>query len=90
MHTCDKLMIAITCIYTLQTHAIALPAGCVPVEHAQGVYCALRKAQDCLRLSTELHLLHLVVPHELAHAIQPNWFVFFQNVRVCVHTYEVH
>jgi len=54
--------------------------GCLPVEQAHVIYQDLVRAQQCLVLSTDLHLLHISTPPDLTSTITPNWMVYFETV----------
>lgn len=56
-------------------------SGCLDVSLASTVYNELYNAQKNLILTTDLHLLTLVVPIDLINSITPNWVVFFNKVR---------
>lgn len=54
--------------------------GCIPVECAHLIHKDLLKSQQCLVLTTDLHLLFLTVSAEISTSIQPNWMRYFENV----------
>jgi len=57
-----------------------LVTGSILVDSAHVVYRELVTAQQCLVLTTDLHLLYLCVPLELVNSIDLNWRVFFDKV----------
>lgn len=61
--------------------------GCIDVSIASQVYNDLMVSLDYMVLSTDLHLLYLVVPHEMIDAIVPNWPVYFEMVCTCTCQY---
>ena len=68
-------------MYELLISQSILPSGCLPVDQAHVTYVELMEARKSLVLSTELHLLFLTTPPDLASTIQPQWLIYFQDVR---------
>ena len=56
------------------------PTGCINLSIAKTVCNSLLQSLDHLVLSSDLHLLNLVVPHDILETIQPNWTVYFEIV----------
>ena len=59
---------------------LLLYPGCIDVSIAHDIYNSLQLSLDCLVLSTDLHLLNLVIPHNITDSIQPNWTIYFETV----------
>ena len=53
--------------------------GCVDIDKSPVIYDDVKKAQESLVLSNELHLLYLVTPLDMA-TFDPNWMVYFRQV----------
>ncbi len=66
--------------------------GCIDVSIAQTVYSDLLQSLDCLVLSTDLHLLYIVIPFNMIDSIQPNWTIYFEIVReiITVFYHPIH
>ena len=67
-------------LYTITKLGTATYKGCLPVDTAHQTYKEGLKAQEYLVLSTDLHLLYLVTPPDIAHTLQPNWMMYFQTM----------
>ena len=69
-----------TCCSVLEYLMDIFCLGCINVSLANAVYEELYNAQRNLVLTTDLHLLTLVVPFDLIKSITLNWTVFFNKV----------
>lgn len=52
------------------------------VSLAHTVYSDLLTAQQTLVLTSDLHLLTLVIPYDLIKTTTPNWVIFYDLVRI--------
>ncbi len=56
--------------------------GCIDVSIAADIYSDLTQALDSIVLSSDLHLLYLIVPRDMMSSIQPNWTAYFEIVNL--------
>lgn len=54
--------------------------GTLNTSMAAQVYQTLACAQQCLVVSSELHLLYLATPPELVPSCKPNWMAYLETV----------
>ena len=54
--------------------------GTLDVALAQQAYRTLALAQQCLVVSSELHLLYLATPPDLVPSCKPNWMAYLEMV----------
>ena len=54
--------------------------GTLNTSMATQTYQTLARAQQCLVVSSELHLLYLATPPELVLSCKPNWMAYLETV----------
>ena len=57
-----------------------LIVGCVDVDRSPFIYDEIKRAQENLVLTNDLHLLYLVTTPDMFNDIQPDWLTYLTQV----------